>query len=83
MYDYEKIKELTQKAAAEERGCSLQTQGGSNEDARPNLRDRIARQSARAQAESRNVERLAELEYLLDKHPDFARIFDLLDLVKG
>lgn len=46
------------------------------------LRERIHLQSHRAQVESRRADQLSELEYLLDKHPEIARILDLLDVVK-
>lgn len=58
---------------------------GSNsmsEPARPGLRERIGDQSRRAGNEARKAERLKELEYLLDKHPEVARILDLLDDVR-
>jgi len=46
------------------------------------LRERIHLQRHRAQVESRRADQLSELEYLLDKHPEIARILDLLDVVK-
>lgn len=53
------------------------------EPMRDNLRGRIADQRQRAERESRRAMALAELEYLLDKNPEFARILDLLEEVKG
>ncbi len=52
------------------------------EPAQPGLRDRIRLDWARAQRESWKEGRLAELQYLLDKHPEVARILELLDAVK-
>jgi hypothetical protein len=49
---------------------------------RPSLLERIRGQRARAEMESRKKDSFLELEYLLDKHPDVARILDLLDRVK-
>ena len=50
--------------------------------AMPLLRERIHDQRCRAQVESRRIEQLAELEHLLDKNPETARILELLELVK-
>ena len=59
--------------------CSTSAGGCAN----PSLRERISAQKFRAQQESRNANRLAELECLLDKNPEVARILDLLESVKG
>lgn len=57
---------------------------GSNlQSARPNLRERVAMDLEHAERQSRKRDRLAELQMLLDKHPEVARIFDLLDDVRG
>ena len=45
----------------------------------PSLRQRISNRRARAEQETRHLDQLQELEYLLDKHPEVARIFELLD----
>lgn len=61
------------------------TMGLANESpkiARPRLLERIANQRYRAENESRRADNLRELEYLLEKNPDIARILDLLDVVK-
>lgn len=50
-----------------------------SEPARPNLRERIASDLRRAGRERLKYERLAELQHLLEKHPDVARILDLLE----
>lgn len=50
---------------------------------RTSLRERIASQRYRSEAESRNAALLAELEELLDRNPEFARILDLIELVRG
>ena len=86
MYDYEKIQESINKAAKEEAWAHAEAATGSAgkaDCAEESLRARLRRQRERAQLQSRNVERLAELECLLDKNPDFARILDLLELVRG
>jgi len=51
--------------------------------ASPSLRERIASQRYRAQAEARQSEALMELEFLMDKHPEVARILELLERVRG
>lgn len=47
------------------------------------LRDRVMMDLDRAQRESRKTYQLAELADLLEKHPDVARILDLVELVRG
>ena len=46
------------------------------------LRERIADQRRRAESEATKCGRLQELEYLLDKNPEVARILELLDFVR-
>jgi hypothetical protein len=64
-----------------------QTQGAMlntyDQPCRTSLRDRIESQLNRARTESRKVERLDELAFLLSKNPDVARILDLLEDVRG
>lgn len=50
---------------------------------RASLRERVASQTHRARKESRRLDRLNELEYLLDKNPEIARILDLLEEVNS
>ena len=50
--------------------------------AAPSLRERIHDQRYQAQVESRRAEQLMELEHLLDKNPETARIIELLEQVK-
>ena len=50
--------------------------------AAPTLRERIRSQRLRAQLESRRLEQLHELEYLLDKHHEVARILELIEAVR-
>jgi hypothetical protein len=50
--------------------------------AEPTLRERIRNQRCRAQNESRRLEQLHELEYLLEKHPEVARILELMEAVR-
>lgn len=54
---------------------------GLSEPMRDNLQQRVASQTRRAQRESRKANKLSELQYLLDKYPDFARILTLLEEV--
>jgi hypothetical protein len=51
-----------------------------NYPVRTSLRDRIAARVDRSQQELSVSARLQELQYLLDKNPDVARILDLLDI---
>lgn len=51
--------------------------------ARESLLGRIRNQRSRAQMEARRMEHLFELEHLLEKNPEVARILDLLDEVRG
>lgn len=53
------------------------------EPARDCLRDRVHSQLRRAEGEVSRAMALAELERLLEKHPDVARILDLMEYVKG
>lgn len=50
---------------------------------RESLIGRIRNQRSRAQMEARRMEHLFELEHLLEKNPEVARILDLLDEVRG
>lgn len=58
---------------------SLQTPG------RDSLRNRVEAKLNRANGEARKVELLHELQHLLQKNPEVARILDLLDedLLRG
>ncbi len=51
------------------------------EPKRAGLRDRLRDMEYRAQREERKGRQAAELGFLLDKNPDFARILDLLEEV--
>lgn len=53
------------------------------EVAAPTLRERIGSQRYHAQVESRRLEQLHELEYLLEKHPEVARILELIEIVRA
>jgi hypothetical protein len=50
--------------------------------ARPSLIDRVRVQMVEAEAQCGRASRLAELNYLLEKHPDVARILDLVESVR-
>lgn len=49
---------------------------------RPSLRDQVSRQLSDALYRASKRERLMELDYLLSKHPDVARILDLMEYVR-
>ncbi len=53
------------------------------EPCRPSLRDRVASQLRRSNDEVARSMRLAELQHLLDKNPEVARILDLVEEVRG
>ena len=48
----------------------------------PPLAQRIRTQLRRSETEAFRAEQLRELEHLLDKNPEVARILDLLEAVK-
>ena len=81
------LKDMAAKeAAGAANQCATGTIGGlygSNltQSAQPSMRERINAQLYRAQVESRKENALAELQYLLDKNPEVARILDLLEQV--
>ena len=82
-----KLKEMADKEFGGEIGASQQTlnQGCAERTqipSMPSLRERIHDQRYRAQVESRRAEQLGELECLLDKNPETARILELLEQVK-
>jgi hypothetical protein len=52
-------------------------------EVRTPLCERVARQLSESRRHEQKAERLAELSDLLEKHPDFARILDLVEEVRG
>jgi hypothetical protein len=46
---------------------------------RPSLRERVADSAFRARRDARKADRMEELAMLLEKHPDIARILDLVE----
>lgn len=60
-----------------------QQQAQGNMAAAPSLRERVANQLHRARQEAVRRERLEELQYLLDKHPEVARMLELLEAVQA
>jgi len=54
-----------------------------DEPMRASLRERVAMDLQLAQRQARKWEHLKELSDLLDKHPDMARILDLVEMVRG
>jgi len=68
-------------SAAADQQCN--TAGIGDLPARESLLGRIRNQRSRAQMEARRMEHLFELEHLLEKNPEVARILDLLDEVRG
>lgn len=83
---YPQEQELVEKLRAEK---SAQTPGGmlhtkaTDEPCRASLRERVMRDLARARHESHKTYQLTELADLLEKHPDVARILDLVESVRG
>ena len=82
-----KLKSMAEQEARLNQGstCASSVLGSTNEGcclASPSLRERIRNQSYHAKVESRRVEQLQELEFLLDKNPEVARILDLLESVR-
>lgn len=75
--DYTMEEKLKQQQYSESIAQSQPQQCG--EPMRETLTRRIDSRLYRAEKESRNNERLRELRYLLNKHPEIARILDLLD----
>jgi hypothetical protein len=73
-----------QAAVANEARCASGMAGMAfgHQPADPGLRERIAAQRFHAERESVKANRLAELEYLLDKNPEVARILDLMEQVR-
>ena len=55
---------------------------GLDEPCRASLRERVAMDLIRAERESNKALRLRELNDLLDKNPDVARILDLVEEVR-
>lgn len=53
---------------------------GLDEPCRVPLREQVAGSLSRSYRESRRVDQLAELQGLLDRNPEVARILDLLDI---
>lgn len=53
------------------------------EPCRASLNERVSSQLNRAIGEARHAEQLRELQYLLRKNPDVARILDLIESVRG
>ena len=60
-------------------GYSALNQAEAQMSCKSSLRDRIASRARHAAHESRRAENLKELQYLLDKNPEVARILELLE----
>ena len=72
------------KMQAEKLAYGLAGQVGDLQTAcRVSLRERISSQRRNAAREGNKEIRLAELEHLLDKNPEVARILDLIEEVRG
>lgn len=84
----EEMKEMNETLSAAAAQCRTEVQygggamgGALNGPAMDNLMGRIASQCKRAQRSAMKAERLGELQYLLDKNPEVARILTLLEEV--
>ena len=87
MSDYinEKAKALAAELGKAQMANASMTQGyvgggmALDEPCKAPLRDRIGSRARRAGNEARRAENLKELQYLLDKNPEVARILELLE----
>ena len=70
---------LTAQSISNRTGFSLDPD---QELARPNLAERVTSQLRQAERQAPRAMRLAELKHLFEKHPDVARIFELMDEVR-
>lgn len=91
--DNRKIEEMAEKAYANmanapglgfgnPQGC-VTTAKDADSPCRASLMERVSSQCHRSGQEARRLGRLQELQYLLDKNPEIARILDLLEEVRG
>lgn len=62
--------------------CGCGSIGAETKSARPSLGERVRDQRYHAEAQVQRAMGLSELQHLLDKHPDVARILDLMELVR-
>lgn len=82
----EKLKAMAQELdSAKSCGASVGGKLGRDvtEPGRPSIMVRLCLQKNRALQEASQFERLAELQFLLEKNPEVARILDLMDCLKG
>lgn len=83
---YEREAELKRATAATQECCDTTNAGkigyGLDEACRPSLAERVTTQISRARREARQLDRLSELRYLLEKNPEVARILDLMESLK-
>ena len=77
----EELQKANMQAQSSGLGCG-QVGSTLSQPAQPGLRERVAMNLNRAQQEARRAEVLHELQYLLDKNPDIARILDLLEVAQ-
>ncbi len=77
--------EYLQQAAGQTQNCAGSAGIGkpAMHIAEPSMRERLKAQLYHAQKESSKENKLLELEYLLDKNPEVARILELLDQVRS
>ncbi len=89
----EKVASVAEEQYAAHLNAGAQTFGGlgSNREylqqqvpqvAPPSLRERIRAQRMHAQNASNRLNQLHELEYLLEKHPEVARMLELIDAIR-
>lgn len=79
-YLHEKANDTT-RAANVSCGAAIGTQYGM--ECRASLAERVSNQARNAARESDRLHRLRELEMLLAKNPEVARILDLMEEVRG
>lgn len=80
-----KMKLMNDTAQQTAYGLGLQGSAGKSCDppTRENLLQRFRSRLNRARRDKIKTEQLEELTYLLDKHPEVARILDLVDAIGG
>jgi 3-methyladenine DNA glycosylase/8-oxoguanine DNA glycosylase len=79
--NFDPLAEQKAKMEAQYQACSGQVGQGlaGNFAGQPGIRECVAQNLSRAQQEARRTDALYELQHLFEKHPDVARILDLLE----
>ena len=75
--NFDPLAEQKAKMEAQYQACNIQA--GQGLAIQPGIRERVAQNLNRAQQDARRADALYELQHLFEKHPDVARILDLLE----